>query len=104
MVFSATVARQKENVVKSPNEKIEVAVSIGDGGTQEFTLLYEGKLVMNMNCLGIIRQDADFSKRLQLNSISTMEEVEDHYTLLHRKKGSMFTKPTGKFFLLRTMN
>jgi hypothetical protein len=72
--------------VVSPNGIISVEVNVGAGGIPEFDLLYGTIPVMRHNRLGLIRNDADFSKNLTLVSVSPSEEIRDTYTLVHGKK------------------
>ncbi|HEY4612102.1 MAG TPA: glycoside hydrolase family 97 N-terminal domain-containing protein, partial [Bacteroidota bacterium] len=95
---SIAIAEAQEQRVKSPNGMLEVVVNLNNAGTPEFSILFKGNPVMKENQLGLVRDDADFSKSLQLVSVSDVEKVEDRYTLLHGKKRSAYYRANRKIF------
>ena len=88
----------QENTAKSPDGTIDVILKSNSAGTPEFTILFQGNQVLAGNRLGLVRDDADFSQRLRLVSVSDVEEVEDRYTLLHGKKKNITYRANRKSF------
>jgi len=78
-------ARQK-NQIESPSSFINVQLILNKEGIPEFEISFKGNSVIRHNRLGMIRADADFSHNLSLVSVSGVEKVEDHYSLLYGKK------------------
>jgi alpha-glucosidase len=79
-------AQKKLADVHSPNRKLKVEVLTNNAGEVFYKVYHSDSLVLLNSRLGIIRKDADFSKGLQLKSISSQKKVDDQYTLLHGKK------------------
>jgi hypothetical protein len=78
--------QSKEHHVKSPNGLIDVMLMNNDEGENGYGISVNGESVMKGNRLGLLREDADFSKNLRLISTGAIEKVEDHYSLLYGKK------------------
>ena len=78
--------QSKENHIESPNGIIDVLLTINSEGVPEYSVLVNGESIMKNNRLGLLREDADFSQRLQLISVGSTEKIEDHYTLLYGKR------------------
>ena len=97
-VAAITLAAPDERRITSPNGEIEIVLNMTSEGTPEFNLLYKGKMVMAKNRLGVVRDDADFSEHLRLTSASDVEQVEDHYTLLHGKKTQCSSSANKRIF------
>ncbi|MFH1213022.1 MAG: glycoside hydrolase family 97 catalytic domain-containing protein [Candidatus Neomarinimicrobiota bacterium] len=98
LFFSNTCAEFKNGIVKSPDGRIAAVLRLNCEGIPEFSLLFKRKPVMKENRLGIIRENADFSRNLVLTSVSETENVEDNYTLLHGKKSNCTYKANRKVF------
>jgi alpha-glucosidase len=75
-----------ENRVESPNGNICAQISVSQDGIPEFEIFFKGSSVTRHNKLGIVRADADFSRDLKLASVSAIEKIEDHYSMLYGKK------------------
>lgn len=101
LVFSLAVGDPDGMGIKSPDGKLEVLVSLNNAGTPEFNTLFRGHPVMERNRLGLVRDDADFSKNLRLVSASGVEKVEDSYTLSHGKKRNISYRANRKTFHFR---
>jgi hypothetical protein len=86
LIFAVAFGQPEEYTVKSPDGVIEIAVSVSSNGMPEFDLFYKDTPVMKKNRLGVVRDDADFSKGLTLVSVSGVKSVDDRYTLLSGKK------------------
>lgn len=75
-----------DNIVHSPDNNIKVNVYLGENNSPKFDVVYNGKELLDQSKLGLIRDDADFSDRLELVSVSNIESVQDNYTMLHGKQ------------------
>ena len=75
-----------DNTIGSPDGNIRVAFKLNGDGQPFFDITFRSDTVMKNNRLGIIMEDADFSKSLKLVSASDIEPVEDSYDLLYGKK------------------
>ncbi len=101
---SLAAGKTEEQRIKSPDGSLEVVLSLNKAGTPEFRILLKGDLVMEGNRLGLVREDADFSKDLQLTSVSGGETVEDRYTMLHGKKRHALYRANKKIFHFKNRN
>jgi hypothetical protein len=77
---------ENQNRVVSPNGIICAELIIDSKGIPGFTILFNNVPIMKDNRLGLIREDANFTRNLKLTAVSSLEKVEDHYILLHGKK------------------
>jgi hypothetical protein len=75
-----------ENQIESPNGIINVQVTTNKEGIPQFDVSFKGNSVLRNNRMGIIRSDADLSRDLVLISTSSVEKVEDRYSLFYGKK------------------
>ena len=73
-------------IVKSPNSKISVNVWLTVTGEPVYSISHSGSIILKQSNLGIMRNDADFSTNLHLDSVSSVSVVSDRYTLLHGKR------------------
>jgi len=73
-------------IVKSPNSKISVNVWLNSAGEPVYSISHSGSTILKQSKLGIMRNDADFSANLHLDSVSSVSVVSDRYTLLHGKR------------------
>jgi alpha-glucosidase len=72
--------------VSSPDGKIHVKLNLDEAASPLFTVKYDNVEVLKNSKLGILRDDADFTKNLKLLSASDIEKITDNYTLLHGKQ------------------
>lgn len=72
----------------SPNKEISVAIS-SEAGNLYYSIKFQNKTVLEKSALGLVRQDADFSKGLSLVSIEKPKVVKDKYTLKTGKKSQV---------------
>jgi alpha-glucosidase len=70
----------------SPNGQLVAVVEIGEDGAPRYTIERNGKPVLQQSKLGLVREDADFSRGLQLLGTSRVEPVEDRYEMLTSKR------------------
>lgn len=72
-------------IITSPDKHIKVSLAIGAEGAF-YTVNSDGKTVLEQSKLGLVREDADFSKSLSLIAASPVSVITDHYELLTIKR------------------
>ena len=72
--------------VKSPDGKLEADFTLNADGAPRYTVSQAGQLVLRESRLGLVRDDADFSKGLTLLGTSQTEPVVDRYEILTAKR------------------
>jgi hypothetical protein len=72
--------------VSSPDGTIEAIVHLSAAGAPNYSLTRSGKVVLQESRLGLVRDDANFTRGLKLAGISAPEVVEDDYELLTSKR------------------
>ena len=85
MDASAATAASSTRIA-SPDERIVAEIRINEDGSPLYTVIRGGELVLRESKLGLIRDDADFSRGLQLLTVSPVETVSDEYELLTSKR------------------
>jgi len=89
LAVTAHAAEVKEHVlVSSPGGRISVLFGIDGAGVPRYSVQQDGKPVLMPSRLGVVREDADFSKGLSLSNESAMEPMTDDYQLLTIKRRS----------------
>jgi alpha-glucosidase len=97
-------AMAQEHSVKSPDGRIQVDFNLAEGGKPVYLVKLAGVAVTKESGLGIVREDADFTKGLKLTSDPTTspvstETVKDEYEILtakRRKNSYVANKTTFK--------
>src|SRR5215510_9329757 len=79
-------AAQDSMLVASPDGKIEVELSLTNAGEPRYRIARGGSVVLNESRLGLLRDDADFSRALVLKEVTASERVTDRYELLTAKR------------------
>jgi alpha-glucosidase len=88
-IFSASLraAETRSSLqVASPDGKLAVTFSLNAAGAPRYTIEREGRSVLRESRLGLVRDDADFTTALKLESASASERVEDRYEILSAKR------------------
>ena len=73
-------------LLTSPNGRIEVGLSVDATGTPRYDIRLDGRAVLLPSRLGLVRDDADFSSKLELVRTSPIERVADDYEMLTSKR------------------
>jgi len=81
--FSLCHGQAQRISVNSPDKKITVSC---DPVQSLYSIQYKGEVVLGDSKLGVIREDEDFSKNLQVVKISPQQMVKDSYTMPNAKK------------------
>lgn len=92
-------AQSAANTIISPNKKIIVTCNIAKA---VYRISYNGATVLKDSRLGIIRDDEDFSNKLQLVKVSAPLTVKDNYSLLNAKKKNITYTATQRIFETKT--
>ncbi len=102
IIFScigACYAQQPGITVSSPDKKIVVTCDVAKAS---YIVSYKGILVLQNSKLGIVREDEDFSKNLQVIKVSAPVTVKDSYTMLNAKKKNINYTATQRVFETKT--
>lgn len=87
LLFAAAVAiAAQSTVVKSPDKRVALTFSLTSDGEPRYSLAVDGKPALLNSKLGIVREDADFTRELELVSVSKPENVRDRYETLASKR------------------
>ncbi len=79
-------AQSSAGVVNSPDGRLAVEFRLNAVRAPVYLIRQDGRIVLQESRLGLIRDDADFSKELVLSSASAVEPVEDKYEILTAKR------------------
>jgi hypothetical protein len=88
--------------VKSPDGRIKVGFQLTTNGEPRYVVRLEGQPVLQESALGLIRDDADFSRGLRLISQSPTEPVQDYYEILTAKRRMNAYRANRRVFHLAT--
>jgi hypothetical protein len=88
--------------VKSPDGQIEAKFSLNASGEPRYEILRGGRVVLPESKLGLVRDDADFSRDLAFAGESKVEAVEDRYELLTGKRRVNTYRANRRVFHLAT--
>lgn len=86
LAFRMTAADSKPMVMQSPNQRIEVTFELTADGQPRYSAKLDGRPVLQSSQLGLVRDDADFTKALHFVSRSPKKRVEDRYEILTAKR------------------
>jgi len=97
--FNAGHAQSANSTVTSPDKTIVVTCNIQQA---VYSIAYKGETVLKDSKLGLIREDEDFSKNLQLLKVSKPAIVKDRYTMLNAKKQQITYTATERIWKTKT--
>jgi alpha-glucosidase len=86
LLASNIFSQAKEVVIKSPNSKIKVSVSLTASQQAQYTVSLNNQPVILPSKLGLIRDDESFAEGLKLVSASPATLVKDSYELFTGKR------------------
>jgi alpha-glucosidase len=72
--------------IASPDGQLAAIVEMNEVGAATYSIEHRGIQVLQPSSLGLVREDADFSRGLRLQSVSSSEGVDDRYELLTSKR------------------
>lgn len=85
-IAAISASAQRSFTLKSPDKNIQVKFELDKSGVPTYSVKNENAVVLERSKLGLIRQDADFSKNLSFISASAVGKVTDSYELLTSKR------------------
>jgi alpha-glucosidase len=88
-------AQSPDYTISSPNSSIVVTCNIQNA---EYSIARKGVVVLTRSKLGLIREDEDFSKMLQVVNVSHPVTVKDKYEMLTAKKRKITYIATERIF------
>ncbi|MEX2093012.1 MAG: glycoside hydrolase family 97 N-terminal domain-containing protein, partial [Pirellulales bacterium] len=88
--------------VASPNGSLAVEFRLDADGAPRYSIRLDGRPVLQESRLGLVREDADFSKGMRLVTESQSEPVEDRYEILTAKRRVNTYRANRKVFQLAT--
>jgi hypothetical protein len=84
---SVSCNKEKESTSFFNSDKtIQVNFGLGLNNNPYYKVYYNKEIVLDSSELGIIREDADFSKNLEIIDISEGEKISDSYSMLQGKQ------------------
>ncbi len=86
--------------IESPSKKIRVQFTLSPEGGALYNIIYNDSLVLQESKLGLVLEDADYSKGLTLLEATAKQEVTDQYQLLTAKRKNNFYKANKRTFHL----
>ena len=85
-LFSGGVFAATTHSLSSPDERLRVTFQLSEQGEPRYTVRRDDSIVLRESRLGLIRDDADFTRDLRLLAASQIEPVRDEYELLTSKR------------------
>ncbi|HRS52967.1 MAG TPA: glycoside hydrolase family 97 catalytic domain-containing protein [Candidatus Marinimicrobia bacterium] len=106
--FSVMKSCSGTNIVShrltSPDGNITVEFDVSQKGEATYQIAYHGKKIIQVSQLGLVREDADFSEGLKLDSVSTSCPINYDYRMPHGKKSHYAYSGNEKRFFLTNRN
>lgn len=90
--------------VTSPNQRLVAEISLSDEGVPTYLVTLDGKPVLQPSRLGVVRDDVDFSSRLQWVKDQAVEKIVDDYALITIKRRNNHYRANRKVIELRGSN
>ena len=88
--------------VAGPDGRLAVDFRLDDAGSPRYAIRLGGRPALGESRLGLVRDDADFSRGLRLLSASRSEPVRDRYEILTSKRRVNLYRANRKVFRLQT--
>lgn len=85
-LFFSSFAQEGIINIESPDKKISVRLRLSDSGQPIYYIHHGYDLLLDASRLGIVREDADFSKNLSITSSSPVTTVSENYSLFNAKR------------------
>ena len=104
LCFSAAGAALEPKAISiaSPDGRLEVDFHLSADGAPRYAIRLDGKTVLRDSRLGLVRDDADFTKGLRLLSASRTGTAQDRYEILTAKRRVSTYRANRKVFHLQT--
>ncbi len=98
-LFSCFNLLSAQTIISSPDKKIVVKCNAGKA---LYNISYRGEIILRDSRLGLVREDEDFSKNLQLIKISSPVLVKDSYNILTAKKSRITYTANKRVLQMKT--
>ena len=103
--FAADVwSAEATGSIDSPNGRVQVRVDLDDRGSPGYAVWLDGNAVLERSRLGLLRDDGDFTRSLELLDESAVETVTEEYELLTNKRRFNRYEARRKVFRYRNAN
>ncbi len=99
LFYVSSKAQNTNSLVASPDKNIVVTCDVKQAS---YSIAYKGETVLRESKLGVIREDEDFSKNLQLIKVSADKTVKDNYQTNNAKKSNITYIATEKVWETKT--
>lgn len=99
LFYLTSNAQNASTQVASPDKNIVVTCDVEQAS---YSIEYKGETVLRNSKLGVIREDEDFSKNLQLIKSSALKAVKDSYAITTAKKSHITYIATEKVWETKT--
>jgi hypothetical protein len=91
----------QQNIITSPNGKLQVSFSLNKKGTPLYEVNFAGKTIVQSSQLGLVRNDCSFAENLVLLNVSEPKEIIDNYEMLVGKRKMCRYYAFQKIFTLK---
>ena len=98
-VATSSIAQSAANSISSPDKNIVVTCDITKAS---YSIAYKAGIVLKDSKLGVVREDENFSKDLQLVKVTAPVIVKDNYTMLNAKRKNIGYIATQRIFETKT--
>jgi len=98
-VATSSIAQSAANSISSPDKNIVVTCDITKAS---YSIAYKAGIVLKDSKLGVVREDENFSKALQLVKVTAPVIVKDNYTMLNAKRKNIGYIATQRIFETKT--
>ena len=93
---------RRVTIIASPNGRLKVDFRLDADGVPLYAIRLGGDPVLRDSRLGLVRDDADFSRGLRLLSVSRTEALLDRYEILTAKRRANVYRANRKVIRLQT--
>lgn len=102
--FSASCASESQmpgGMLQSPDKAVSLNFFLSEQQAPVFEVRHQDSLVLESSKLGIVREDADFTRDLRLEEVSAVKPVAETYEMVQGKRRERTYKANEKTFRLR---
>jgi len=81
-----TFSQEPGTTLKSPDGKISFVLKLTSEGVPVYTIDFNGRQILGESSLGLLLDDADFTKGLKIQSVSEVKFIRDQYNIISGKR------------------
>jgi len=104
ILLIAPLSAASSSRIDSPDGRLQAVFTLTDGGEPRYSIQFNGQPALQESKLGLVRDDADFTKGLKLLEESPQQAIEDRYELLTAKRRNNLYRANRRIFRLGTAN